>query len=128
MAELEAADTTKGRKAELVERLRFTSGVTDACQLLLEAVLSSEDEVERAEDALRGAAYGVGEERFQGFLRSRGGEAVQLREAMDGGSPARLYPEGDLDSLGLGVATVVPFPGPRGIPAGAVVLEGIVSE
>ena len=28
----------------------------------------------------------------------------------------------------MGVASVIPFPGPRGIPAGAVILEGVVSD
>jgi PAS domain S-box-containing protein len=101
---------------------------------VLEAVLRSVDVEEAAvvalaDETFRGAAYGVGDERLQAFLKSRGGEIQQLREAIDSGSPTRLHPAGDdLTSLGLGVATVVPFPGPRGIPAGAVILVGIVPD
>jgi PAS domain S-box-containing protein len=133
MAVQKAAGVTRAVRSELSERLRFVSSVTDGCHLLLEAVLRF-DEVDRAsvvvraEDQLMGAAYGVPDEQLQRFLRSRGGEAQQLRDAIDGGAVTRLYPEGDDDSLGFGVATVVPFPGPRGIPMGAVVLEGIMAD
>src|SRR4051812_31933050 len=113
MAELHAVETPGARRSELAERLRFTSGVTDACHVLLEAVLRSEDADEgavvvRVDETFRGAAYGLPDERLQAFLRSRGGEMQQLREIIDGGSPGHLYPEGDDTSLGIGVATVVP--------------------
>src|SRR5688572_11954985 len=134
MAKVQPAEAAEIARAGLAERLRFTSGVTEACHLLLEAVLGTEDIEEaavvvRAEDTFRGAGYGMSDDRLQAFLRSRGGEIQQLREAIDGGSPTRLYPEGDdLTSLGIGVATVIPFPGPRGIPAGAVIIDGVVAD
>ena len=133
MAVQRAMGVTGPVRSELSERLRFVSSVIDASHLLLEAVLRF-DEVDRAavvvraEDQMMGAAYGVSDDQLQRFLRSRGGEAQQLRDAIDGGSVTRLYPEGDDASLGFGVATVVPFPGPRGIPMGAIVLEGIVAD
>ena len=133
MAVPKAAGITGTVRSELSERLRFISSVTDGCHLLLEAVLRL-DEVERAavvvqaEDQMMGAAYGVPDERLQRFLRSRSGEAQQLRDALEDGSVTRLYPEGDDASLGLGVATIVPFPGPRAIPTGAIVIEGILPD
>src|SRR5687768_3920195 len=133
MAVQKAAGVTGPVRSELSERLRFVSSVTDGCHLLLEAVLRF-DEIDRAavvvraDEALMGAAYGISDDHLQKFLRSRGGESQQLREVIDGGSVARLYPEGDDASLGFGVATVIPFPGPRGIPTGAIVLEGIVAD
>jgi hypothetical protein len=55
MAELEVAKIPEGKGADLAERLRFTSGVTEACHLVLEAVLRSED-VDRA--VIAGTAMG----------------------------------------------------------------------
>src|SRR3954447_18377501 len=134
MAEVQAAESTpRASRSEMAERLRFCSGVTEACHVLLEAVLRSEDVekaavVVRADDVFRGAAYGLPDERLQAFLRSRDGEMQQLRERIDAGHPGPLYPEGDTTSLGIGVSTVIPFPGPRGAPSGAVILDGIVPD
>ena len=85
--------------ADLSERLRFTSAVTDACHILLDSVLRFAD-VERAlvvvrvDDTLRGYGFGVPDDQLQQYL-SQSQSAQQLRDALDGGTPAFLDEEAE---------------------------------
>src|SRR5262245_42741557 len=112
---------------------RFTAAVADACHILLDSVLRFAD-VERAlvvvrvDDTLRGYGFGVQDDQLQQLLGSRGHDTQQLVDALDRGTPAHLDEEAGLSFLGFRSATVVPFPGARGIPAGAVILDGAISD
>ncbi len=116
--------------AGLVERLRYAGSLTDACYLLLEHVLrllpaDRAVVVVRAEGALRGAAYGIDERRFGEFLEDTSGSTHELREWIDAGE-ARAR-GGPVEEIGMECSLFLPFPGPRGIPSGALLLDADAS-
>lgn len=122
-------EATRGRDTgALAERLRFAGGLTDACYIVLEHVLTlapAERAVllVRAEGELRGAAYGLDERRFVSALEGPIAASQELRDWIDAGEPHRLRAEELLTELGLDECLLLPYPGPRGIPSGALLVE-----
>src|SRR5688500_13903109 len=112
----------------LLERLQFAADLHDACHLLLEYVLQSVATeraavVVRADGNFRGTGYGVPDELLRSYFQRHGRSVNRLSDLIDHGDVAILG-DGELSDLTFPVRTLLPFPGPRGIPSGALLLEG----
>src|SRR5688572_20907918 len=107
----------------LLERLQYAADLDDACHLVLEEVFrTSEFEhaivVVRHQDLMYAVGHGVRDERLRSLTSPNSPSGRTLRDLLDAGG-LRTVPALDLPDTGFDFVTVIPFPGPRGIPAGA---------
>jgi PAS domain S-box-containing protein len=111
----------------LLERIQYAADLDDACHMVLEEVFrSSEFEhavvVVRHQDLLYAVGHGVREERLRSLTSSTSPSGRTLRDLLDAGSVQTIR-GGDLPDAGFELITMIPFPGARGIPAGALLLD-----
>src|SRR5262245_37295958 len=111
----------------LLERIQYAADLDDACHMVLEEVFRSTDiehavVVVRHQDMLYAVGHGVREERLRSLTSSTSESGRNLRELLDAGSVQTLRGL-DLPDTGFELLTLIPFLGPRGIAAGALLLD-----
>jgi PAS domain S-box-containing protein len=114
-------------EAGLLERIQYAPDLDDACHLVLEEIFRVCDfqravVVVRHQDHLHAVGHGVSDERLLALTSPTEASGAALRDLMDAGESrpleARELPELDFEAVSLLV-----LPGPRGIPAGALLLD-----
>jgi PAS domain S-box-containing protein len=111
----------------LLERIQYAADLDDACHMVLEEVFRSSDfehaiVVVRHQDLLHAVGHGVRDERLRSLTSATSVSGRRLRDLLDAGGGHTL-PGADLPDADFDVVTLIPFAGPRGIPAGSLLLD-----
>jgi PAS domain S-box-containing protein len=111
----------------LLERIQYARDLASAGHLVLEEIFRTSDfehavVVVRIDDLLEAVAHGVSEERLSALTSATTASGRRLRDLLDAGE-ARSLGGHELPETGFESITMVPFPGPRGIPSVALLLN-----
>ena len=111
----------------LLERIQYAADLDDACHMVLEEVFRSSQfgravVVVRHQDLLHAVGHGVRDERLRSLTSATSASGRRLRELLDAGR-AQQVSGSELPDLDFQAVTLIPFPGPRGTPAGGLLLD-----
>jgi PAS domain S-box-containing protein len=111
----------------LLERIQYAPDLDDACHMVLESVFRSSHfehavVVVRHQDLLHAVGHGVRETHLRALTSATNASGRRVRDLLDAGGVHHIA-GAELPDVGFDAVTLLPFPGPRGIPAGALLLD-----
>jgi PAS domain S-box-containing protein len=111
----------------LLERIQYAADLGDACHMVLEEVFRSTRfqhavVVVKHQDLLHAVGHGVRDEPLRSLTSATSPSGRRLRDLLDAGGVHHLSGS-ELPDLAFDAVTLIPFSGPRGVPAGALLLD-----